>query len=171
MHTEVCLFLYFYLEEDQLEIKILTEVICNKDIYYKAFVCVLVEGDLQKQLSTADLYFFLFCFHLTSHFTGLTSPLCFYLQIFVLCLVSFAPSSSFRALLQLSSSSVCIASVCLGLGISKCSLKWEERQICPTTKQQELGSCVKSCGLTEQLCALTGRRSCFLLRRSASAGW
>lgn len=47
MHTEVCLFLYFYLDEDQLEIKILTEVICNKDIYYKAFVCVPVEGDLQ----------------------------------------------------------------------------------------------------------------------------
>ena len=90
--------------------------------------------------------------------------LCFYLQIFVLCLVSFAPSSSSCALLQLSSSSVCIASVCLGLGISKCSLKWEERQICPTTKQRELGSCVKSCGLTEQLCVLTGRRSCFFAK-------
>lgn len=94
---------------------------------------------------------------------------------FCIGIKSFAPSFLLSFLFLLCCAPVvsplCLYLSCLGLGISKCLLKWEERQILPTTKQQEPCSCIKSCGLTEQLCVLTGRRSWVLLRHLAWAGW
>lgn len=50
---------------------------------------------------------------------------------------------------------------------------WSEKKgrVLPTTKQRAPCSCMKSCGLTEELCVLTGRRSCVLLKRLVWAGW